>query len=207
MARLPEGAIPVEPPVGESQSNGAMENAVKLVKGMLRVHLSALERKTGARIPSKHPIMAWLVEHAGDVVTKYLQGSDGRTGFERLFGKQVHEEGLEYGERLLYKKRKENDYNVVVDSRWAPGLWLGRKWGASPTSLPRPVGSWRCGRCSAGQLPRGGVRRSCRKCARHLGAPSPRRKENPPWYSRTGRPRGSRRRSVHQLSISQNGCT
>ena len=96
-----------------------MENAVKFVKGMLRVHLSALERKTGTHIPSKHPVLVWLVEHAADVVTKYLQGSDGRTGFERLFGKQVHEEGLEFGERILWKKRKENDYNVVIDSRWA----------------------------------------------------------------------------------------
>ena len=87
---------------------------------MLRVHLSVVERKTGAHIPSKHPTLAWLMEHAADVVTKYLQGSDGRTGFERLFGKQVHEEGLEFGERVLWKKRKENDYNVVIDSRWAP---------------------------------------------------------------------------------------
>ena len=35
-----------------------------------------------------------------DIVTKYMQGADGRTSYERLFGKQVHEEGLEFGERV-----------------------------------------------------------------------------------------------------------
>ena len=129
IAKLPEGAAPIGPPAGESQSNGAIENGVKVFKGFLRVHLGALERKTGGKIPSKHPLLTWLVEHAADVVTKYLQASDGRTGYERLFGKQVHEEGLEFGERVHYKKRKGNDYNVVLDARWAPGVWLGRKWG------------------------------------------------------------------------------
>ena len=45
--------------------------------------------------------MTWLVECVADLVTKYMQGADGRTGYERLFGKQVHEEGLEFGERVM----------------------------------------------------------------------------------------------------------
>ncbi len=69
MARLPEGALPVNSPAGESQSNGAAENAVKLFKALLHVHLAALERKTGVHIPSAHPIVAWLVEHVADVLT------------------------------------------------------------------------------------------------------------------------------------------
>ena len=49
--------------------------------------------------------MAWLVEHVGDLMTKYLRGADGRTAYERLFGKQLHEEGLEVGERVLWRRR------------------------------------------------------------------------------------------------------
>ncbi len=52
-------------------------------------------------MPTKHPVMIWLVENVADVVTKYLQGADGRTAYERLFGKKAHEEGLEFGERVL----------------------------------------------------------------------------------------------------------
>ena len=56
--KLDDGVIPVEPPVKESQSNASVENAVKLFKGMLRVHLLALERKIDGHIPSARPLMA-----------------------------------------------------------------------------------------------------------------------------------------------------
>ena len=40
------------------------ENLVPtLIKDLLRVHTLALERKLGHRVPSKHPLIAWLVEH------------------------------------------------------------------------------------------------------------------------------------------------
>jgi hypothetical protein len=55
---LLDGAISVEPPAHESESNGGVENGVKLIKGLLRVHLLSLERKVGGRFPSSHPITA-----------------------------------------------------------------------------------------------------------------------------------------------------
>ena len=47
MARLGEGAVPQGPPAGESPSNGVVENGVKLLKGLIRVHVLSLERKLG----------------------------------------------------------------------------------------------------------------------------------------------------------------
>ena len=73
--------------------------------------------------------MAWLVEHVTDLITKYLQGADGKTAYQRLLGTEVHEEALEFGERVMYKTRRTNEYNVVIDARWVPGVWLGRSWG------------------------------------------------------------------------------
>ena len=52
MSRMGEGVVPQDPPQGESESNGAVENGVKLLKGMARVHLAALEWKLGAQIPA-----------------------------------------------------------------------------------------------------------------------------------------------------------
>ena len=63
-------AFEVEPQLHESQSNGAVENVVKLFKGLLRVHILALDRKLGRRVPSKHPLVAWLVVHMADIITK-----------------------------------------------------------------------------------------------------------------------------------------
>ena len=54
--RLEENAAaPIAPPAHEHQSNGAVENGVKFVKVLLRVHLLALEGKIGGHIPSHHP--------------------------------------------------------------------------------------------------------------------------------------------------------
>ena len=60
MARLGEGAVPQGPPAGESQSNGAVENSVKLLKGLVRVHVLALERKLGfAPPPTPRPRLGY----------------------------------------------------------------------------------------------------------------------------------------------------
>jgi hypothetical protein len=126
---LPDGATPISTPVGESASNGGIEGAVKIVKGLLRVHLAALERRLGAKFPSGHPVLTWLVEHVGDIVSKYMVGLDGRTAYERLFGRPVREEGLEFGETLHWHHRATRDMNVVLDARWSSGVWLGRRWG------------------------------------------------------------------------------
>ena len=117
MERLPEGAAPVKTPARESESNGGVENGVKLYKGLLRVHLAAVERKVEGYLPSAHPVMAWLVEFVADILTKYLQGNDGRTGYERLFGKDIREEGLEFGEQVWWRKPRKQDTNVVLDPR------------------------------------------------------------------------------------------
>ena len=131
MAQMHEGAIPVQPVPGESESTGVTESGVRLFKGLLRVHFAALEGKAGVTVPSGHPVTAWLVEHVADVLTKHLVGSDGHTAYERLFGKQAREEGLEFGEQVLFRKRRAQDMNVVLDGRWELGTWLGRRWGSS----------------------------------------------------------------------------
>ena len=129
LSKLGLQSLEEEPQPHESQSNGAVETGVRILKGLLRVHLLALERKLGHRVPSKHPLLTWLVEHVADTATKYLRGADGRTAYERLFGKQVHEEGLVFGEQVLWRQRASKDMNVLLEARWTPGLWLGRAWG------------------------------------------------------------------------------
>ena len=63
-----------------------MENGVKLLKGVLRVHVIALEEKIGGQIPSAHPLMTWIVPHAAECITKYLNGPDGKTPYPVSWG-------------------------------------------------------------------------------------------------------------------------
>ena len=54
-------AVPENSAVGESQSNGKAERAIQTVEDQVRTIKLALESRIGARIPSTHPVMHWIV--------------------------------------------------------------------------------------------------------------------------------------------------
>ena len=56
-----------------------------------------LEDKIKCKIPVTHPVITWLVPHAADLLTKFVVGKDGRTGYERIKGKKYIGELLEFG--------------------------------------------------------------------------------------------------------------
>eukprot|EP00969_Alexandrium_andersonii_P209303 9244220-Alexandrium_andersonii.AAC.1 len=61
--------------------------------------------------------MLWLVEHAGEVLTKCPAGCDGRAGFERLSGKPSREDGCEFGELACYRARPA-EMDRSLNPRW-----------------------------------------------------------------------------------------
>ena len=79
-----DGGIPENSSVGESQSNGRAEAAVKCVEDQIRVMKGALEARIGARVPSTYPVLKWLVEYAGVVLNKYSVQSTGRSAYHHL---------------------------------------------------------------------------------------------------------------------------
>eukprot|EP00969_Alexandrium_andersonii_P047259 2073690-Alexandrium_andersonii.AAC.1 len=60
---------------------------------MIRALTLALQARTQGEAPVDHPAMLWLVEHAGELLTKHLVGHHGRAGFGHLFGKPSCEDG------------------------------------------------------------------------------------------------------------------
>ena len=58
------------PPPYDSQANGAVENAVKQLRGRLRTMVLCLERRLGKQIPPRHPVMAWMVPHAASIIRR-----------------------------------------------------------------------------------------------------------------------------------------
>ena len=53
------------PPPYEPQSNGSVEHAAHVVNCMARTRTIALEARIQGEVPVVHPILRWLVEHAG----------------------------------------------------------------------------------------------------------------------------------------------
>ena len=69
---------------------------------MIRTFLSVIEANTGIDISRDGSLFPWLVEHVGQLVSRYKVGSDGRTSFHRLRGKRASNIAVPYGEKILF---------------------------------------------------------------------------------------------------------
>ena len=111
----------------ESKSNGRAENAVRRVEEQVRTMKMALEASIREELDVHHPVFAWLVEHAADVLVKCAVGRDGRTPFEMVKGKKYHGLMLEFGCAVLVKCQGKLQGSLMKE-RWGNGVWLGKKW-------------------------------------------------------------------------------
>ena len=114
-------------PVHSSQSNGYIERAVQTVQGVIRTMRSALEEKWGVSIGIDHAVWSWLVEYAGWLITRCEVGKDGRTPYERMKGKKGRIQGMEFGEGVWWKRRREGGPLGKLTSMWENGVFLGVK--------------------------------------------------------------------------------
>ena len=113
-----------ESPVGSSGSNGVVERAVQGVEGHIRVVLLALENRIGRQLDPEEPIVAFIPEYAAYILNRLEVGKDGKTAYERARGKKATVVGLEFGEKLLWRKKK-GDKMAKLRSRWAYGIFVG----------------------------------------------------------------------------------
>ena len=94
--------LPENSPVGSSASNGAAENAVDLVKGLIRRGRLAVEHRFVSKLPLKHMSVPWLVQHVCFCHNRFSVGKDGKTPYSRSRGKDFDKALVEFGERVLY---------------------------------------------------------------------------------------------------------
>ena len=88
--RRPLKLIPENSPKGESQSNGKIERGNRTAKGQFRCILFASEERFGVQVDLGHPIVAWMVQHSGYLITHFQVDKSGRTPYERLKGKKCN---------------------------------------------------------------------------------------------------------------------
>ena len=62
--------VPETSPKGESKSNGEVERAVQSVHGLARNLTDFSEQHSGITLESRSPLLAWLVEHCSNLLTK-----------------------------------------------------------------------------------------------------------------------------------------
>ena len=117
-----------EPAKYDSQSNGATEIGVKLVRGLFRTLKLCLEARVGKYIPVTHALVPWLLEHTCMILNTRHRGDDGCTNWMRIKGRAFNQRILGFAELILYKlpgKGPLHDPDGNMGTRWREGVFLG----------------------------------------------------------------------------------
>ena len=124
----PESVTLIEhPPSYDPQANGMAERAIQSLESMVRTLKLGIEARIRARVQVRHPIFSWMVEHAADLLTKYVVGVDGRTPYERLKGRAYRGELYEFSQPV-FRRVNGKVSGGVMKARWAPSIWLGKRF-------------------------------------------------------------------------------
>ncbi len=101
---------------------------------------SGLEETLGMVVLAGHPVLAWLVAHAADVVRRYQVGEDGRAPHQRMKGLRCNRDIFEFGEQVAYIPLGEGGIKDNWEARFERGAWLGLIWGTDDMILAKAGG-------------------------------------------------------------------
>ena len=102
-----------------------------------------MEEKWGVKLEVDHAVWPWLVEYAGWLLTRAEVGADGKTAYERSRGKDAKLPGVEFGEGVLWKRRREGGPLGKLTCMWEDGIFLGVKGGTGEMIVGDGKGVWR----------------------------------------------------------------
>ena len=115
-----------ESPVEEHQSNGTIEVTVREIQKQVREMKSALEERMKCEVLSRHPILAFLVEHAERLMSRHQVGRDGRKAYELHAGKPYRRQLVEFGEREYFIPiRPRGARQARLNPKWQDGTFIG----------------------------------------------------------------------------------
>ena len=118
----------MESATGDHNSNGDAEQAVQKVEDEVRTWLDATSDAIGDRIPPRHDLLPWMIEHAMSVYRRTHVGSDGRTVVERIRGRRGRDLIAEFAESMLYLPLRGNiadkrNSKMSLDPRFLNGIF------------------------------------------------------------------------------------
>ena len=119
--------ILVNRPVGDSQSNGRVENAIKKVRNMVKTILSSLVSRWGIRVARDHPVYPWVF--AADLMTRCAHVGDlGKTAVQLIRGSKSSRNIAQFGEKILYRPLKlSGHHRGNMEDTFLDGIFLGMR--------------------------------------------------------------------------------
>ena len=133
--------VPRHSPVGESQSNGRVENAIRRVQEQVRAFYDQLKARTGVSLGTDHPVFEWLVEWAATTLTRFVIRGDGKTPYEKIGDRTRDNLPIAtFGERVCYLPLKINRRDRGKLERLREGIWLGMRLRTNEALIGTPGG-------------------------------------------------------------------
>ena len=126
--------------LGDHQSNGMIENFGKNVRAMVRTLRLHIETSIKDKIADDSPIIAWIVEHAANLMNNCKRGKDGRTPQERLHGKRIPQTLVPLGEKVMFQSLRQDKRTNKAEPRYEFGIWAGIKCGSNEVYILTPSG-------------------------------------------------------------------
>ena len=133
--------IPEAAATHESQSNGAAEQAVRIVREYTRVFKEQIQEHTGLRLKGSETIVTWMVRWAAMCVSRYMLGKDGRSAYERRTGRPCRIPVCKFGEHIWYKEaRDQKERRDKWNTEEREGVWLGHTRSSNEHLIGTPGG-------------------------------------------------------------------
>ena len=104
-----------------SLQDGLVENEVMLLRGVISTIKCHVESCTQEELREDSPILPWLVEHAGSILSRCQKGRDGWTSFARWLGKKPTQAFVPSGEKgagetNILRTVEQNESQIQVAS-------------------------------------------------------------------------------------------
>jgi len=111
--KCPGGVVILEnSPVGESQSNGMVERAIKEIQHQIRKLKMQLEENMNQKLNNDSPIWPWLIQYAAQIIHAFIiHREDKGTSRQRIRADPSLPD-------ILKNIPKE-------EGRWRSGIWMG----------------------------------------------------------------------------------
>ena len=113
-------------PKKSSQSNAYVERAHQSVEAMVSTMKEVIEDKAKTKLSATEDITTLMIRHAAFMQTRCSVGRDGKTPFKRRHHKDFTSQLLPFGSAVDAKVRDEETERSKFDSRFIPGIRLGR---------------------------------------------------------------------------------
>ena len=111
--------------VGDSNSNGKIERAIRDVENLIRTLRSALSARIGESVKLSMSIVPWMVRHAAYLITRCRVRAHGKTSMQLMKGRTSLTELIPFGETVMFKVPKTGEVVGSFEDRWESGVWLG----------------------------------------------------------------------------------